>query len=148
MARAPQGGPEQRCCWQVHDSALASLPMTTLKQEESLGGRIARLRSSKGWNQKELAAKVDVKPAQISKYERGVYDPSLSILIRLASALGTSTDHLLTGKEAPRVEPDRLTVLWPALKRLPLDLRNEIAGALENVIKSQFLLGLGGLSRK
>jgi len=32
MARAPQGGPEQRCCWQAFTSALASLPMTTLKK--------------------------------------------------------------------------------------------------------------------
>ena len=103
---------------------------------EKLGNRIARLRRALGWNQSDLAARVGCKPAQISKYERNAYEPGLSTLSRLAAAFGTSTDYLLTGKEAPHPEPDRLIAIWPALERLPRDLRNEIADFLNTVLRA------------
>jgi transcriptional regulator with XRE-family HTH domain len=108
---------------------------------ERVGDRIARLRRSLGWNQAELARRVDCKPAQISKYERNVFEPGLLTLSRIAAALGTSTDYLITGKEAAQAGPDRLTALWAELERLPLDLRNEIADFLRTVLDAQSLLG-------
>ena len=113
---------------------------------ETLGDRIARLRRTLGCNQSELAGRVGCKPTQISKYERGAYEPRLATLSRLAAVLGTSTDYLLTGKEAPPTERDELKALWPVLERLPLALRNEIAGFLETVLHAQALLGLGEVS--
>ena len=115
--------------------------------EERLGDRIARLRRSMGWNQNVLAARIGGKPTQISKYERGTYEPRLAALCRLAAALGTSTDYLLTGREAARAQPDPLATLWPALEALPLDLRNEIARFLNSVLYAQALLGLSELDR-
>ncbi|HEX5720864.1 MAG TPA: helix-turn-helix transcriptional regulator [Thermoanaerobaculia bacterium] len=109
---------------------------------ERLGDRIARLRRSLGWHQPELAARVGCKPAQISKYERNAYEPKLATLSRLAAVFGTSTDYLITGKEPPPAEPDLLIAIWPALERLPRDLRNEIAGFLRTVLRAQALLGL------
>lgn len=96
------------------------------------------------WNQNELAARAGVKPNQISKYERGTSEPRLAVLCGIAAALGTSTDHLLTGKEGAPAQPDRLAGLWPVLERLPLPLRNEIADFLETVLEAHSLLGLGG----
>lgn len=121
--------------------------MKKAELEERLGDRIARLRRSMGLNQQELARRVGAKPTQISKYERGTYDPRPSMVVNLAAVLGTSTDYLLTGKEE-LVEPDRLADLWPALERLPWGLRNEIAGFLETVLRAECLLGLGGWVRR
>ncbi len=109
---------------------------------ETLGDRISRLRRSLGWDQADLAERVGVKPAQISKYERGVYEPKLSTLSRIAAVLGTSTDYLIAGKEPAVLEPDHLIALWPVLQQLPLTLRNEIAGFLRTILHAQSLLGL------
>lgn len=112
------------------------------EQPEGFGDRLARLRRSMGWNQKELAARVGQKPNQISKWERGTYEPRFSVVVSLAAVLDTSTDYLLTGKEE-LVEPDRLADLWPALKQLPLRLRNEIADFLKTMLRAGCLLGFG-----
>ncbi|HWN43412.1 MAG TPA: helix-turn-helix transcriptional regulator [Thermoanaerobaculia bacterium] len=114
--------------------------------QERLGDRIARLRRALGWNQSDLAARVGCKLAQISKYERNAYEPRLATLSRMAAVFGTSTDYLITGREAPHLEPDRLIAIWPALERLPRDLRNEIADFLNAVLRAESLLGLAELA--
>ena len=114
------------------------------KTEASFGDRIARLRRTRGWTQAQLAERVAVKAGQISKYERGDYEPRLSILTSLAAVLETSTDFLLTGRET---RPDRLLVLWPLLERLPVRLRNALADFLESVLRAHSLL-LGGQTRE
>ena len=116
-----------------------------MAEPEKLGDRISRLRRSLGWDQADLAERAGIKPAQISKYERGAYEPKLSALSRIAAVLGTSTDYLITGKEAA-LEPDHLLALWPALGQLPLALRNEIAGFLRTVLHAQSLLGLSDVA--
>ena len=112
---------------------------------ETLGDRILRLRRTLGWDQADLADRAGVKATQISKYERGTYEPRLSALSRIAAVLGTSTDYLITGKEAA-LEPDHLIALWSSLAQLPLTLRNEIAGFLRTVLHAQSLLGLSDVA--
>lgn len=109
---------------------------------ETLGDRIATLRRRMGWNQSELAARVGCKANQISKYERGTYAPNLLVLSALAENLGTSIDHLVTGREPMTAEPDQLIALWPVLRQLPLALRNQIAMFLNTVVHAQSVLGL------
>lgn len=118
--------------------------MKRVEQPEGFGDRLARLRRSRGWKQKELAARMREKSNQISKWERGTYEPRFSVVVNLAAVLGTSTDYLLAGKEE-HVEPDRLADLWPALELLPLGLRNEIADLLKTVVRAGCLVGLAGL---
>jgi mannose-6-phosphate isomerase-like protein (cupin superfamily) len=55
---------------------------------------------------KELAGRSELSVAQISKLESAKTDPSVSSLIRLASALGVQVNSLLAD-EAPRVNPLR-----------------------------------------
>ncbi len=57
--------------------------------------RIKELRESKGLSQKDLADKFLVKQSVISKYERGVVNPSYDVLFKLAQVLDTTTDYLL-----------------------------------------------------
>lgn len=109
---------------------------------ETLGDRILRLRRSMGWDQAGLAERTGIKPSQISKYERGQYEPKLATLSRLAAVLGTSADYLITGEEPAALESDHLIALWPALKQLPLEFRNEIAGFLRTLLHAQSLVGL------
>ncbi|AVD34750.1 helix-turn-helix domain-containing protein [Clostridioides difficile] len=62
---------------------------------ESLGDRIANLRKELDINQKELATKVGITEASLSRYENNLREPKSEIIVRLAKALETSTDYLL-----------------------------------------------------
>lgn len=64
---------------------------------KAIGSRVKQLRKQKRWSQKELAAKLEVRFQQLNKYESGLNIPPAEMLVKLADALGTSVDYLLTG---------------------------------------------------
>lgn len=64
---------------------------------KSFGQRVKKLRKQKKWTQKELAAKFDVRPAHLNKYESGLHTPPLEKLIKLADIFNTTLDYLLAG---------------------------------------------------
>lgn len=63
---------------------------------ETLGKQIATLRKEKGLTQKELAAMLHVTDKAVSKWERGLNFPELTLLEPLATALGTTVIQLLS----------------------------------------------------
>lgn len=72
--------------------------------------RIKQLRKSKGLTQKALATAINVSPQVISNWERG-YTPYIDNddILKLATALDTSFDYLLTGNDkdiAPPTPPE------------------------------------------
>lgn len=67
---------------------------------KAFGARLKDLRKQKRWSQKELAAKVDIRFQQLNKYESGLNLPPAEMLIKLADALATTVDYLLTGNPA------------------------------------------------
>jgi len=67
---------------------------------KTFGARLKELRKHKRWSQKELAAKVDIRFQQLNKYESGLNLPPAEMLIKLADALATTVDFLLTGNPA------------------------------------------------
>lgn len=69
-----------------------------------LGLRIAVLRRSYGWSQKELAQKLGVCASTIGMYEQGRREPAVDVLVRLSSLFGVTTDYLLTGKTQDQTE--------------------------------------------
>lgn len=69
--------------------------MPRRKVVEPLGARLERLRRERGLTQAELARLVDMAQPNISDYERGMYVPTATTIIRLAQVLGVSTDTLL-----------------------------------------------------
>jgi transcriptional regulator with XRE-family HTH domain len=73
--------------WNMQDDAL----------RKALGGRIKTLRKDKHLSQKELAAPLGVRYQLLNKYESGLNTPPAEMLVKLADALGTSIDYLLTG---------------------------------------------------
>lgn len=61
----------------AHDDRLAA----------DLGRQIRRLRQEKGWSQRQLARRSGVVQQNLSLYERGLTNPRLETLGRLAAAL-------------------------------------------------------------
>lgn len=62
------------------------------------GSRIESLRASKGISQLELAKMLGYKSdSTISKWESGASIPTGAKIVKLAQALGTSTDYILFG---------------------------------------------------
>lgn len=98
--------------------------MPTSPLSEALGQRLLQLRNRLELSQGDLAARVGSTRGNISRYERGTYEPRLEMLGRLAEALGSTTDFLITGLE-PECE---LTARAPRFRGLPQELRE---GALE-----------------
>lgn len=66
------------------------------------GGFLAEQRKAKGFTQKDLAQRLFVSDKAVSKWERGISMPDISLLIPLADILEVSVTELLEGK---RMEP-------------------------------------------
>ena len=56
----------------------------------------ARIREAKGLTQRQLADMVGANQATISKIEKGIGNPTLSMINRIASALGVHPSELFT----------------------------------------------------
>ena len=66
--------------------------------QDKIGKLIAKLRKEKGLTQRELGDKVGVGFKAVSKWERGITCPDISIINELSKILGITSDELLTGK--------------------------------------------------
>ena len=59
------------------------------------GNKIAQLRKEKGWTQKDIAQKLHVSAAAVSKWERGLNYPDLSLMEALAEILEITVCELV-----------------------------------------------------
>lgn len=62
-----------------------------------LGARVRDLRQTKGLSQEEFADRVGIDRTYISGVERGVRNPTVQVLHRVARALGVSLSELFKG---------------------------------------------------
>jgi transcriptional regulator with XRE-family HTH domain len=69
--------------------------------------RLRKLRKAKGYTQEELGRLADVHNVNLSRYERGLSNPSAVVLKRLAEALDVSVGHLVEG-DSNEIPPSRL----------------------------------------
>jgi transcriptional regulator with XRE-family HTH domain len=60
-----------------------------------LGRNLQRLRLDKGWSQEELAEETGLHRTYISGVERGVRNPTIAVLAKIAKALGVAADELI-----------------------------------------------------
>lgn len=74
-------------------------------EQEKIGAFIFMLRKEKGLTQKDLAAQLNVTDKAVSKWERGLCYPDISLLATLAEALGVSVVELLQGERCACVSP-------------------------------------------
>ena len=71
---------------------------------QQVGQTIALLRKEQGLTQKELAEQLHVTDKAVSKWERGINFPELSLMEPLATALDTTVIHLLSLEDASNHE--------------------------------------------
>lgn len=67
---------------------------------DHFGQNVRKSRTEKGLSQEALADKADLDPTYISGIERGVRNPSLLSIVRIAKALGTDSGSLFQGVKA------------------------------------------------
>ena len=68
---------------------------------QKTGALIAAARKEKGLTQQQLARQLHISHTTVSKWERGLGFPEVSLLEPLAAALGLTLDQLFKGGETP-----------------------------------------------
>jgi transcriptional regulator with XRE-family HTH domain len=71
--------------------------MPRVTPEERFGANLRRHRRAAKLTQEELAAKAKLHPTEISRLERGVREPRLGTIVRLARGLGVRAEQLVVG---------------------------------------------------
>ena len=66
--------------------------------KKTFGIFLAEQRKAKGFTQRELAEKLFISDKAVSKWERGLSMPDISLLVPLAELLDVSVTELLEGK--------------------------------------------------
>lgn len=88
-----------------------------------LGGRIAALRRDRGLSQAELAQRLGISASAVGMYEQGRREPSVEMLVAMATEFRVSTDYLLTGRPGPGEETSVLALLNSRLEGAKEQLR-------------------------
>jgi transcriptional regulator with XRE-family HTH domain len=66
----------------------------------AFGRNVAHIRDERGLSQDKLAEKADLDRTYLSGIERGVRNPGIKVVIRLAKALNVSIAEICKGVEA------------------------------------------------
>ena len=95
----------------------------------AIGARIKAARERVHLTQEQLAEIIDISPTHMSVIERGVKTPKLDTFVRIANALGVSTDALLQDVAVPANE-SILAELSVRIGRLPQKDQERILNAI------------------
>lgn len=71
--------------------------------------RIKELRNSLGINQVEFGKRINVSKQCVSNWESGYIQPSIDVLVRIATTFSVSTDYLLGLNDKPTLDVEGLT---------------------------------------
>lgn len=69
-----------------------------------LGDNITKIRTQKGYSQRELAEMLDMHATHLSRYERNVTAPSIEVVKKISEVLGVTTDMLIYGSDDDKVK--------------------------------------------
>lgn len=113
--------------------------MVDIADKKAIGARIKMLRKARGWTQKQLALKIGVRYEQLNKYEGGFHIPAIDTLVRLADALDTTMDYLVTGTEIEQsnLASTRLFRRFQALEHLGQDDQQTVMRIIDALIAQQ-----------
>lgn len=83
-----------------------------------IGKYIAGKRKALGMTQKQLAEKLNMSDKSVSKWERGICLPDVSVYMELCEILGISINEFLAGEDidAENVEKSQKTTLYKLRK--------------------------------
>jgi len=86
---------------------------------ENFGTRLAECRRNKAFTQEELANRLGVTPQALSKWEKGLSSPDISMVCMICSVLDVSADYLLgtgNGKLAENEDAFGWQKAWKSLR--------------------------------
>lgn len=105
-----------------------------MKFDSQFSERVSKMRKSLGLTQTELAKQVGVVQRQVAAYEAGESKPRDSVLIRLASALGSTPGWLASGDGQ---EPNHKNFIpYTSVRQIPLLIMGPYADTLGDVLNS------------
>ncbi|HOJ19588.1 MAG TPA: helix-turn-helix transcriptional regulator [Ignavibacteriaceae bacterium] len=107
--------------------------------KDTLGDRIAQIRNNLDYNQKEFAEALGLKSAAaISKWESNDREPSIEMIMKIATIGGRSIEWLMSGSERNNSYSERMELLEEENKKLKKELMAyEKAIAYLNKIKEK-----------
>lgn len=85
-------------------------------ENEKMGQLISELRKSNQMTQKDLAVKLHVSDKAVSKWERGLSCPDISLLLPLSDILGVTIEELLNGEKSNSEVVNMQTSVYNALE--------------------------------
>lgn len=103
----------------------------------SIGEKIKKLRQEKNVSQADLGVIAGVHEKHISRYERGISQPSAEILRKMAEFFGVSIDFLVIEDNLAFVNPNKDNVLLDYFEEANLleeEDKNIIKGVLDAII--------------
>ena len=98
----------------------------------AIGARIKAARERVHLTQEQLAEIIDISPTHMSVIERGVKTPKLDTFVRIANALGVSTDALLQDVVVP-VNDSIMAELSARIGRMPQKDQERILNAIRSL---------------
>ncbi|WP_135553262.1 LexA family protein [Paenibacillus cymbidii] len=111
-----------------------------LENDNIVGQRIRELRDKSGMMQDELADKLGVKRANISKYEHGRVVPPGDILVILANLFHTTTDYLLGKTDDPFPSENKISYMPPQHAELvEIPIYGEIRAGYNSLAESDII---------
>ncbi len=112
---------------------------------EGMANFICELRKSKQLTQKQLAEKLNITDKAVSKWERGLSYPDITILSQLAEVLGVTTGELLNGRrdDAPVPNSDILIQnTFEYAEKVTVTKRKGAGGILKLLLSVACALGI------
>jgi len=112
---------------------------------EKMGQFIAELRKSHQMTQKDLAEKLDVSDKAVSKWERGLSCPDISLLSPLSNLLGITASELLNGERTDTKTLNVETSVTNALEYVDKTAKSKLKLAqsiLATIFSISILLGI------
>ena len=101
---------------------------------KGIGSRIQEYRIEAGMTQEKLAEVVDISSTYLSAVERNTKTPKLDTFVRIANAIGVSTDDLLQDVLEIRQHEEYIR-REERMRKLPLKERNKIYRILDVMIE-------------
>ena len=105
----------------------------------TVGKRIKKLRKDLGLTQQQLADKVGVTYIQIGRYETGKSNASSDILNKIAEAVNTTVDFLISGGNAEQLNDKELLQLFKEVEVMENEDKNTIKQLIDAFVTKRKL---------
>jgi transcriptional regulator with XRE-family HTH domain len=115
-------------------------PKQIVVSHQDIGLRIKRLRQDQQLTQVALAARLELTQSNLSAIERGIRGVTVNQVVRIAKALGASTDEILFGENVPTPRKSlrhrRLMQRLQLVEHLPDSDRRVLLTILDGMLKT------------